>query len=131
MAAAIGREDAFSGELIRLYEEGTNRPSVEARAALAKVFDRSEIYMEFGTDQTALAVRQVQPEYKLSARAMDVAKRFDQLSADCQDHVSSQIDLLAGARANRAERARAAQHDVVIKDGRRESSDKKKSRRRR
>lgn len=47
MGTALSRK-AFSGEMVRLYEEGTNRPGKEARRALAQVFDRPESYIEFG-----------------------------------------------------------------------------------
>lgn len=130
MATAIGRPEAFTGELIRLYENGKNRPAVEARTALARVFGRSEAYIEFGVDQGASVARQEPAQYDVSSRALDVARRFDQLSAACQDHVSHQIDLLGGANARGHGQARAAQHDVVIRDGRRQGAYKKRNRRR-
>lgn len=48
MATAIGKPKPFSGEMIRLYEQGENRPGVEARTALAKVFGKTDAYIEFG-----------------------------------------------------------------------------------
>lgn len=50
MAKAIGRNEPFSGEVIRLYEAEINSPGADARAALAKVFARSEAYIQFGVD---------------------------------------------------------------------------------
>lgn len=64
----------------------------------------------------------------VSARALDVARRFDQLSDTCQKHVSHQIDLLSGAGHN-GDRERAAQHDVVIKGGAVQSDAKRKRKR--
>lgn len=48
MAKAVGRKKAFTGELIRLYEIGKNRPKGDARLALSKVFGKSEAFIEFG-----------------------------------------------------------------------------------
>lgn len=61
MAAALGRKKPFSGELIRLYEEDINRPSVEARQALAKVFSKAEQYIEFGSAPGAAHVGESLP----------------------------------------------------------------------
>lgn len=115
MAHAIGREKPYSGELVRLYEEGTNLPRNEARKALAEAFKVTEAYIEFGRQDVA---QQPAAEYRsVSERALDVARRFDQLSPACQEHVSHQIDLLKATLPNDGARARAAQHDVVIKGG--------------
>lgn len=48
MSKAAGRTTPFSGEVVRLYEEGTNHPSKDARRALALAFGREEPYIEFG-----------------------------------------------------------------------------------
>lgn len=48
MAKAVGRPKPFSGESIRRYEECIDEPGNAARAALAKVFGKSEQYIEFG-----------------------------------------------------------------------------------
>jgi transcriptional regulator with XRE-family HTH domain len=48
MAKAEGRKKDYSGEAVRRWEENLSRPGVEARAALAKLFDRTESYIEFG-----------------------------------------------------------------------------------
>lgn len=114
MALAIKREKAFSGEAVRQYEAGLNGLGADARKALAAAFELSEQYIEFGKHDVA---QQPAAEYRtVSERALDVARRFDQLTAACQEHVSHQIDLLAGASRNR-DRDRAAQHDREIKDG--------------
>lgn len=126
MAIAIGREKPYSGELVRLYEEGENLPRNEARKALAGAFKLSEAYIEFGRQDVA---QQPAAEYRsVSQRALDVARRFDQLSPACQEHVSNQIDLLKVALGN-GDRQRAADHDVVIKGGAVETSATKKRRR--
>lgn len=57
MAAAIGKKKPFSGELIRLYETGTNEPGNEARRALALVFGKTEAYIEFGEGDAPKAFR--------------------------------------------------------------------------
>jgi len=49
MAKAIDRKKPFTGELIRLYETGKNTPRGDARRALAIVFGREEVYIEFGS----------------------------------------------------------------------------------
>jgi len=48
MAASIAREKPFSGEAVRRYEEGLDEPGNDARKALAAVFGKSELYIEFG-----------------------------------------------------------------------------------
>lgn len=117
-----------SGEMVRLYEEDKNRPGVDARKALAAVFNLSEAYIEFGKQDVA---RQSAAEYRtVSEWALDVARRFDDLSPDCQEHVSHQIDLLkTAAAANGGARDRAAKHDLVIKAGAVQSTELKKRRR--
>lgn len=127
MAWVIERKEPFSGEMVRLYEEGKNRPSVAARTALALVFNLSESEIEFGKQDVA---RQPAAEYRsVSERALDVARRFDQLSPACQAHVSAQIDLLKATLGN-GDRQRAAGHDVVIKGGAVQKSQAAKKRRR-
>lgn len=121
MAAAIGRQDPFTGETVRLYEEDANRPSVEARAALAKVFERSEIYIEFGVMPE---VRE--PSATYSAEALEVARGFDLLNPDCKDHVRRQVELLRGANPGDGGRQRATKQDVVIKKGKLRRTDKQK-----
>ena len=49
MGAAINR-DAFSGEAIRRYELGLDRPGADALSALAKIFDKTEAYIEYGSN---------------------------------------------------------------------------------
>lgn len=96
MAKAINKKNAFSGELIRLYEEDINRPSPETRGALAKVFERSEVYMEFGitpgeptapsveftADEQALVARYraADPRWQLSLRLLAALAVEDQLA---------------------------------------------------
>lgn len=71
MAAKVGRKKAFAGELIRLYEEDTNRPSVEARLALAKVFERNEVYIEFG-----VSAEQAQAGPEFTSQERDLIARY-------------------------------------------------------
>lgn len=119
MAKAIDRGKPFSGELIRLYEKDINAPGVDARRALAKVFDRSEVYIQFGITTevpTAQRVEQTTASYGLSDHALEIARAWDQLSAICQDHVRRQIELLRGAD-DRSGRRRAVRQDVQIRGG--------------
>lgn len=96
MAKAIDREKAFSGEVIRLYEEGINAPGADARAALAKVFERPESYIQFGVDagakhqdaeltndERALIVRyrNADPRWQLSLRLLAALATEDQIEA--------------------------------------------------
>ncbi len=48
MAAAVGKDRPFTGELVRLYETGANNPGNEARRALSLVFGKTETFIEFG-----------------------------------------------------------------------------------
>lgn len=120
MAEAIKREKPFSGELIRLYEEDMNKPGDDARLALAKVFERPEVYVEFGAMPSDTRLEQPAAAYNVSKEALEVAKGFDQLSPDCQEHVMRQVELLRMADASNGRRA--AQHDVEIKGGKLQSS---------
>lgn len=114
MQKAVGRKEPFTGEAVRLYELDKTRPGDDARKALALVFNVSEQYIEFGKHDVA---QQSAAEYRVSELALDVARRFDQLSPTCQEHVSHQIDLLKATLANGRDHDRAAQHDMVIKGG--------------
>lgn len=53
MAQAVGRAKPYSGEQVRRYETGMDRPPPEARKALAAVFEKSEQYIEFGATTQA------------------------------------------------------------------------------
>lgn len=119
MAQVIDRATPFSGEVIRLYEEDINEPGADARRALALVFDRSEMYIEFGATETgsstaSTTARQPAATYNVSEAALEVARGYDQLSPQCQEHVRRQIELLRGADDSSGRR-RAVQQDVWIK----------------
>lgn len=97
MAAAVGREKPFTGELIRLYEEDINQPGTEARSALAKVFARSESYIEFGETRRQASAhseafelspeeknliaryREADPRWRLSLRLLAALATEDQI----------------------------------------------------
>jgi transcriptional regulator with XRE-family HTH domain len=51
MAQAIGRASPYTGEQVRRYEIGKDKPPPDARRALAAVFDKTEQYIEFGEDK--------------------------------------------------------------------------------
>lgn len=53
MGRAVGREDAFSGEAVRRYETGLDRPGEDAVRALSILMERDEAYIMYGTAQTA------------------------------------------------------------------------------
>lgn len=53
MAQAIGRSDPYSAEAVRRYEKELDSPGKEARRALAKVFGKTEQYIEFGQSSEA------------------------------------------------------------------------------
>lgn len=134
MALAIGRRrasgelDPYSGETVRRYEIDKDRPGIDATKALAAVFKVTEAEIVYGKQNIT---QQSVAEYRaVSERALDVARRFDDLSAECQEHVSHQIDLLKATLTGNGERDRAAQHDVVIKKGAIQSSAAGKKRRR-
>jgi transcriptional regulator with XRE-family HTH domain len=55
--------------------------------------------------------------YGLSDEALEVARVFDQLTPECQEHVSRQVQLLRGANPGNGGRRKAAEHDVRIKRG--------------
>jgi hypothetical protein len=121
MADAEGRKNAYSGEAVRRWEENLSRPGVGARAALAKLFDRTESYIEFGDQpQRSNAAREPAAEYLagITGEALEIARAWDRLSAICKDHVRRQIELLRTSSATGQDlRRRAAQHDVEITGG--------------
>lgn len=120
---ALGKAAGVTYQSVQDWEHST-APARKRLAAVAKALGVSEQYLLSG--QSDAAVREAAT---VSARALDVARRFDQLNPACQDHVSSQIDLLSGANS-RKDRARAAQHDAEIKNGALQSSSSGKIRRR-
>lgn len=97
MAVAIGRKKPFTGELIRLYEIGKNRPKLDARRALAKVFGRDESYIEFGPrtvrEISDPPAREPGAAYTsgLSEEAIEVARAFDRLEPQGRDFIREQV----------------------------------------
>jgi transcriptional regulator with XRE-family HTH domain len=96
MAKAVSKKKPFSGELIRLYETDTNRPSPDARRALAKVFDRTEQYIEFGdAPQSESKVKQAAAEYRVSVgvseEALEIARAFDQMQPQARAYIREQV----------------------------------------
>ena len=65
--------------------------------------------------------------YGVSEAALEVARGFDQLTPDCQEHVRRQIELLRGAQTGNGGRRRAAEHDVRIKENKLQSRPRSKS----
>lgn len=102
MATATDRPKPFSGESIRRYEEGIDEPGNAARAALAKVFGKSEQYIEFGDSSQ----KAKQPEAKYNGQhGMDspdvvrLVKAFAWLMPE--EQVTLLRDLEAKAMTNR------------------------------
>ena len=62
MAQAIGRATAYTGEQVRRYEIGKDKPPPDARRALAAVFDKDEQYIEFGEASKRQAPPGIHPE---------------------------------------------------------------------
>lgn len=110
---ALGKAAGVTYQSVQEWErdKGT-APSRKRLAAVATALGVTEQYLLSG-EQPGLAGAAVE---SVSARALAVARRFDRLSPACQDHVDAQVDLLSSVRGN-GDRARAAQHDVVIKGG--------------
>jgi hypothetical protein len=127
MAKAIGREEPFSGEAIRLYEKDANEPGSDATRALALVFERPESFIQFGVMPAAAATaREPAAKYDLSDEALEVARGFDQLNAECREHVFRQVQLLRGANPGNGGRRKAAEQDVEIKGGKLQSTSGRK-----
>lgn len=78
MAKAIGRDTPFSGEVVRLYEKGTHKPGHDARTALAKVFKRTEAYIEFG-DEGATKIQQQETGPSYTASALEALSPQEQI----------------------------------------------------
>lgn len=71
MAQALKRAKPFSGEVVRLYEEGENSPGKDARRALAAVFERTEAYMEFGDSPQAKRLEEPAAGYDVAQDARE------------------------------------------------------------
>lgn len=115
---SLGKAAGVTYQSVQEWEQADG--TAPSRKRLKKVADAlgvTEQYLLSGEPPGFVGVRQSSAEYQsVSARALDVARRFDQLSQDCQDHVSAQVDLLAKVKSN-GDRARAERHDLVIKGG--------------
>lgn len=86
MSKAIGKKQAFSGEVIRLYESDKNKPGKDARRALAAVFGKSESYIEFGS--TGDAPGSVDPMFE------QLTRLYGELSDDSKHAVIGYTNML-------------------------------------
>lgn len=111
----LGRAAGVTYQSVQEWErEDGTAPSRKRLKAVATALGVTEQYLLSGEQ---LGVRQSAAEHQsFSTRALDVALRFDRLSPACQDHVSAQVDLLSRVKGN-GDRARAAEHDLEIKNG--------------
>lgn len=115
---SLGKAAGVTYQSVQEWEQADG--TAPSRKRLKKVADAlgvTEQYLLSGEESGLVGVRQAAAEYQsVSARALDVARRFDQLSQDCQDHVSAQVDLLSRVKGN-GDRARAERHDLEIRNG--------------
>jgi transcriptional regulator with XRE-family HTH domain len=106
MGRAIGREP-FSGELIRLYETGANEPGNDARAALAKVFDKTEAYIEFGVLTGAQTHKKV--ESTDAEKLLAIVRTFLDIDGEGRKEIGEAVHAIAKAHgASRASASRRA-----------------------
>lgn len=108
------REAGYTdGRLTNWKKRGIPRAEVAAIAAPMGL-SYEQYLMKAGEP---VALREPSAEYRgVSDEALEVARGYDQLSADCQEHVRRQIELLRGADDSSGRR-RAVQHDVEINRG--------------
>lgn len=107
---ALGKAAGVTYQSVQEWEQADGTaPSRKRLKAVATALGVSEQFLLSGEQPLV-------EDQSVTERAMEVARRFDRLSPACQDHVSAQVDLLARVKSN-GDRARAAQHDVVIKGG--------------
>jgi transcriptional regulator with XRE-family HTH domain len=101
MAKAIGRKSAFTGELIRLYEQGKNRPRSEARRALSEVFGKGEQYIEFGESGAHETREPAEARYDHLAPDVErLIRAFSWLTTDQQKKLLETLE--ADATTNKA-----------------------------
>lgn len=122
---ALGKAAGVKYQSVQEWEQADGTaPSRKRLAAVAKALGVTEQYILSGEQPGSVVARQPAADQAVSARALEVALRFDQLSPACQDHVSAQVDLLASVKGD-GDRARAEQHDLEIKNGAVKNTQKK------
>jgi transcriptional regulator with XRE-family HTH domain len=96
MAKAVGRDKPFAGESVRRYEEGIDKPRRDGRLALAKVFDRSEQYIEFG-ESARQEAREPSPTYgvDVAPEVERLIRAFSWLMEDERDALLKEIEAKA------------------------------------
>jgi transcriptional regulator with XRE-family HTH domain len=93
LANATGKKKPYSGEAVRRWEENIDQPGREARAAIAKLFERSESYIEFGDQPQATRAneaRQTAAQY-VSDEALAIARAFDQMQPQSREFIREQV----------------------------------------
>lgn len=110
--AKLRNEGYSEGRISNWKTRGIPRAEVPAIAALMGL--TFEQYVgETGAQTTA---REPAAQYSaLSQAALEVARKFDELSQECQQHVRQQVELLRRTGVDSSGRRRAVQHDVEIK----------------
>lgn len=123
---ALGNAAGVKYQSVQEWERANGTaPSRKRLSAVATALGVTEQYLLSGEQPDFVGARQPAAEYQtVSTRALDIARRFDRLSQACQEHVSAQVDLLSRVNSN-GDRARAAQHDLEIKNGAVKSTAKK------
>lgn len=111
LASAAG----VSPSAVTQWENGDTKTLKSASVlAAAKALKVNYEWLATGKGEPVGRTGQANFGHNVSDEALEIARRFDELSAICQDHVRRQIELLRGAEANRVRR-RSVQHDVEIK----------------
>lgn len=107
MAKSLSRLKPFSGEVVRLYEEGKNEPGKDARRALAAVFEKSESYIEFGDATQGRRTEQTAADYDVEAQAIAKNAREEMLlelfrGLTPEQQRETTLKILAQVDANRS-----------------------------
>lgn len=114
LASSAGIKQASLSELETGETKEISGPTLISLAKALRV--RSEWLMT-GELPMEPQVEQQMATYNVSTVALDIARTYDKLPADCQEHLRNQIALLKRVRSADGDRQRAAEHDMVIKNG--------------
>src|SRR5688572_2391102 len=102
------RSEGYSdGRITNWRKRGIPRAEVPAIAALMGL-----TFEQYVGETGGQVARQPAAHYGLSEAALEVARKFDELSQECQRHVRQQVELLRRTGVDTSGRRRAVQHDV-------------------